>query len=95
MCICDPHCRTQYCGKGDCTREAHYAKIQKVTDSNWAAIYAPLGCVLPVPQIPARDQWEMLIPTLRLMGLSIIKTKELEKLQNLKSTVQSALLNSK
>jgi hypothetical protein len=95
MCICDPHCRTPYCGKGDCTKEAYYTKIQNRTDSDWAGIYAPLGCVLPVPQIPARDQWEMLIPTLRLMGLSIIKTKELEKLEKFKGSVQAALYISK
>lgn len=95
MCMCTPEIRTPYCGKGNCTPEAWKAAIQKATDKNWARILSPLGCILPVPQIPAADQWEMAIPTLRLMGLSVIRTTELEKLEKLRTAVQSALFDSK
>ena len=85
MCICTPGVRTMYCGKFGCTQEDWIRIREKGKDvflMEDVEKFSKLGNIMPLPTVLPPMQWEIALRTFREMGLTIIETKELQKLQD-------------
>lgn len=95
MCKCDPRILNPYCGNGDCQYPVDKVKIDTQLIKNQAFLISNRESArfydMDFKWDPTDKQWETVLKKCKEIGLSVIDTKELRKLENFYNKIDSAV----